>query len=68
MIDPVFSEHLSMVEDCVARESLLSDWERGFVDGINQWLVQGRSLSQKQAASLDSIWQRVTAQQRGTTR
>lgn len=55
------TEHEQMVEDCEARESRLSDWERGFIDSIGKQLRDGRSLSEKQVARLDDIWERATA-------
>jgi len=51
-------EQQTLVDDCIARESRLTDWERGFVDSIN---AQGRPLSEKQAATLDALWERVMA-------
>jgi len=51
----------TLIEDCEARESQLSDWERTFLDSIKQQLASGRGLSVKQSERLDEIWQRVTA-------
>lgn len=50
-------EERQMIADCEARESKLSDWERGFIDSI------GRSdtLTERQAAKLEAIWDRVTS-------
>jgi hypothetical protein len=53
-------EHQQMVKDCIDREAKLTDWERGFIDSIERQLSQDRALSQKQADTLDSIWERVT--------
>lgn len=55
------AEHQQLVDDCKARESRLSDWERGFVDSIEHQLAAGRTLSPKQSATLDDIWERATA-------
>lgn len=60
MIDSKPDEHRQMVTDCEDRESKLSDWERGFIDSIGRQLDAGRSLTDKQAESLDRIWERVT--------
>ena len=55
------TEQEQMIEDCQQRESRLSDWERKFIDDIDQRLgVGGESLSEKQADKLESIWDRVT--------
>jgi hypothetical protein len=49
-------EQEQLIKDCEARESKLSDWERQFIDSI-----QFRdSLSPKQDAMLNEIWDRVT--------
>ena len=53
-------EHLTMVQDCENRESKLTDWERSFVDSIKAQLERDRPLTEKQAETLDAIWERVT--------
>lgn len=53
-------EAAQLVADCEARESKLSDWERGFIDSIGKQLAAGRSLTPKQIERLDEIWERVT--------
>lgn len=53
-------EHVAMVADCVQRESKLSDWERSFIDSLENQLANGRALSEKQVARLDEIWEKVT--------
>lgn len=55
------TEHEQMVEDCEARESRLSEWERTFIDSIGKQLRDGRTLSEKQVTRLDEIWERATA-------
>lgn len=55
------AEHQQMVEDCVARESRLTGWEREFVESVQSRLASGRPLSDKQAERLDEIWERVTS-------
>lgn len=55
------TEHEQMVDDCEQREERLSDWDRGFVDSIGKQLRDGRSLTAKQAAALETIWERATA-------
>ncbi len=53
-------EQARMVEDCEAREGLLSDWERVFVADIGS---RQRDLTEKQAGVLGKIWDRVTDDQ-----
>ena len=53
-------DHAQMIEDCEKRESKLSDWERSFIDSISKQVGSGRSLTKKQAETLDDIWERVT--------
>lgn len=55
------SEHEQMVEDCEQRESRLTDWDRNFVDSIGKQLREGKSLTKKQAETLDEVWNRATA-------
>ena len=54
-------EHLQMVADCEARESRLSDWERGFIDNIGDQLGRNARLTERQASTLEQIWEKVTA-------
>ena len=53
-------EHLQMVTDCEARESRLSEWEAGFIDSIRRQLARGRALTERQAETLDRIWNKAT--------
>lgn len=53
-------EHPQMIEDCEARESKLSDWERVFLDNVKMQLGRGQSLRPGQVEVLDEIWERVT--------
>lgn len=50
-----------MVEDCEARESRCTEWERTFLDSLSKQLGAGRGLSARQKETLDNIWERVTA-------
>jgi hypothetical protein len=54
-------EHMQMIEDCEGREQRLDDWARGFIDSIKRQMESGRALSQKQADTLEAIWERATA-------
>ena len=54
------NEHAQMIDDCEARESRLSDWERSFVDSISEQIAQGISLTPRQAETLDRIWEKAT--------
>lgn len=55
------SEHEDMVDDCLARDAKLTEWEQEFVRSLHEQLDEGRELTEKQAARLDLIWERVTA-------
>ena len=55
------AEHQQMAEDCEARESRLTEWERGFIDSMKHRLAHGQGLSTTQAQKLDEIWERATA-------
>lgn len=54
-------EHQTMIEDCEARESRLSDWERSFIDSIKRKLAEGRTLTKNEASKLDDVWEHATA-------
>lgn len=54
-------EHVKMLDDCEARESRLTDWERAFVDSLRSQIESGRSPSTKQIDVLDNVWEKATA-------
>lgn len=56
------TEVAQMIEDCENRESAMSAWEIAFIDSISR---QERPLTEKQAATLESIWDRVTTARPG---
>ncbi|KKL19927.1 hypothetical protein LCGC14_2460580 [marine sediment metagenome] len=49
-----------MIEDCLQRESKLSEWEAEFIDSIDSQLRGEGSLTQKQQEMLERIWDRIT--------
>lgn len=51
----------TLIADCEAHESRLSDWEAGFIDSIKAQITDGRALSDRQAATLEKIWEKATA-------
>lgn len=54
-------EHEQMIEDCIARQDRMSAWECNFIDSAADWLSRGgKTLTERQAAILDRIWERVT--------
>ena len=53
-------ELLQQIDDCEARESRLTDWERNFIDSIRSQVEAGRYLSEKQIETLDSVWEKAT--------
>lgn len=55
------SEYQQLIDDCEARESRLSDWDRDFIDSIKLRLSRGTALTPKQIEKLDQIWERATA-------
>ena len=55
------NETMQLIEDCEARESRLSDWDGQFLDSLRRQLEAGRTLSEKQDAKLNEIWERATA-------
>ena len=53
------SEHQTMLDDCEARESKLTEWEAKFIASLQEQIAE-RSLSQRQVEILERIWERVT--------
>lgn len=49
-------EQKDMIQDCLNRETELSNWELDFINSI----MFNETLSIKQAEKLDQIWERVT--------
>lgn len=60
MTETASDEVDQMIADCEKREAKLSDWERTFLDSISTLLRRGVSLTDKQKAKLEAIWERVT--------
>lgn len=54
-------EFLTQIEDCEARESRLSDWDRTFLDSIKSQITKGKTLTFAQQSKLDEVWERATA-------
>ncbi len=54
-------EYDRMLQDCVKRESRLTEWERTFCDSLSHQLGRGRIPTAKQIETLDAIWERATA-------
>lgn len=49
-----------MIEDCEKRESRLSDWEREFIASLSEQIGRGRTLTPKQAETLERVWNEAT--------
>lgn len=54
------SDQLMMIDDIQQRESKLSEWEASFVADLDSRIDCGKSLTEKQDAKLEEIWDRVT--------
>lgn len=52
-------EHQDMIEDCIKRESRLTEWELEFIQSINE-TVLSKSLTEKQIEKLEKVWERIT--------
>ncbi len=46
------------LDDLLALEEGLSDWEIGFIDSINDRLERGDVLTERQTSKLHEIWDR----------
>lgn len=49
----------SLIDDCLSRDSRLTEWERSFIQSISDQISE-RALSIKQIDILEKIWERVT--------
>lgn len=54
-------DHLQMIEDCEARESRMSNWERDFIASCSERLGEDKSLTPGMSEKLEEIWDKVTA-------
>lgn len=54
-------EYLTQINDCEKRESMLTDWERGFIDSLGKQLSDGHRPTLNQINTLDSIWEKATS-------
>ncbi len=50
----------TVIEDCMKRESKMSEWEQGFVQSISEQFDKSGSLSSTQNETLERIWEKVT--------
>lgn len=55
------SEYVTLIEDCENRSERMTDWEVGFIDDLSNQIAADRRPTDKQAACLNEIWERVTA-------
>ncbi len=46
----------TMIDDCIKRESRMSQWERDFIQSISE----KDSLTERQVETLEKIWEKVT--------
>lgn len=53
-------EHEQLIQDCMDRDTKLTEWEQGFIDSLAKQIAQ-RPLSERQAERLEAIWERVTS-------
>lgn len=60
-MDDWTEEYIALIDDCEARESRLTDWERGFIDSLRRQISDGRRPTLKQVDTLDSVWEKATS-------
>ena len=53
-------EYQTQIDDCEKRESMLTDWERGFIDSLSKQLDRDNRPSPKQIDTLDNILEKAT--------
>lgn len=54
-------EYMTLITDCEARESRLTDWEVNFIDSLRHWIEAGNRPNANQVEKLDEIWEKATA-------
>ena len=54
-------EYIQQIEDCRARDKMLSAWDADFLDSIEDRLLLGNALTPKQINKLDEIWEKATS-------
>ena len=54
-------EYMVMIEDCEKRERALSAWDVDFLESIKGRLIDKNTLTPKQIAKLEEIWEKATA-------
>lgn len=47
----------TMIDDCMKRESKMTDWERGFISSLYE---QFDNFTPKQIERLNIIWEKIT--------
>jgi hypothetical protein len=58
------ADHKEMLEDVQSADGAmggieLNEWESEFIENIDDWLGDGKTLTPKQAESLEKIWDRI---------
>ena len=53
-------EYKTMIDDCRKRDSRLSAWDADFLGSIESRLDGNNTLTPKQTAKLEEIWEKVT--------
>lgn len=55
-------EYIMMINDCIARESRMTQWESGFIQSLSEQIEHEEfiAFSQNQVIRLDEIWNKVT--------
>lgn len=55
------NEYTRQIEDCMARDNKMTEWEQNFVQSLSEQLERSANgLSQKQIDVLDRVWEKVT--------
>lgn len=54
------SEYADMLDDCMKRESRMTEWEQSFCDSLSMQISAGRIPTARQIETLDRIWEKVT--------
>lgn len=55
-------EYLTMIDDCIDRESRLTSWEMNFLESVQDLIMdRGARPTTRQVEVLNEIWEKATA-------
>lgn len=50
-----------LLVDCINREEMLNDWERKFIQHLDELRNMNKRFTERQRETLDRIWEKATS-------